>query len=201
MEFAHDPRASSPERLALLSEAELALFGRALLASLAHAELAPLLARHEQGAFIGDPAAVFTLLSPEMSSLTQEQFRVLTLTTRHALLGNHLVYQGTVSQALVRAAEVFRPAVIQQAPTIIIAHNHPSGDPTLSPDDRRLTQHLVEAGKLLDIAVLDHVVIGGTAYTSCREQGLMQLTHPSPQRLSGGAGGDYSDDSIVVGDR
>lgn len=200
MEAHNGQRPDSPEQLALLTDAELAVFGRALLATLAQVELAPLLARHEQGVIVNDPAVVFALLSPAMSTLAQEQLRVLTLTTRHGLLGNHLIYQGTVSQAPVRPAEVFRPAVIQQAPRIIIAHNHPSGDPTMSADDHHLTRQLVEAGKILDIAVLDHVVIAGTAYTSCREQGLMPLAQSSPQRLSGVANGAYSDDLVVADD-
>lgn len=200
METHRGPRIGSTEHLALLADDELALLGRALVATLAQAELAPLLARHEAGLAIRDPATVFALLAPEMSSLPQEQLRVLTLSTRHALLGNHLIYQGTVSQAPVRPAEVFRPAVIQQAPAIIVAHNHPSGDPSPSADDHRLTQQLVEAGKLLDIAVLDHVVIGGTAFTSCREHGLMPVAHLSPQRLSGIAGGVYGDDSVADGE-
>lgn len=201
MESLYGERNGTPEKSSLLSDAELALLGRALLGCLENAKLAPLLARHEHGVIIDKPEIVFALLAPEMSSLPQEQMRVLTLNTRHGLLGNHIIYQGTVSQALVRAAEVFRPAVIQQAPAIIVAHNHPSGNPAASAEDRRLTERLGEAGRLLDIAVVDHVIIAGSTYTSCREQGLLQEMYSPPQRLSTDAGGDFSDDFVANGDR
>ncbi len=159
------------ERLAGLSEGELASLARVVLASLAAAEVAPLLARHEAGMVITAPRMVYDLLGPEMSMLSQEQLRTLPLTTRHALLGNHLVYQGTVSQSPVRTAEVFRPAVLQQAPAMIVAHNHPSGDPTPSADDLQLTRQLAEAGSLLGVRLVDHIVIASSGFYSFRESG------------------------------
>jgi len=77
-----------------------------------------------------------------------------------------------------------RPAIIQQASNIIIVHNHPSGDAGPSPDDIRLTRRLAEAGSLLDIGVVDHVIIAGATYRSCRESGLMSVVHEHPDRLS-----------------
>lgn len=159
------------DRLSGLSEGELASLARVVLASLAAAEMAPLLARHEAGVALTHPRQVFDLLSPEMSELAQEQLRVLTLNTRHGLLGSHLVYQGTVRESPVRPAEVFRPAVVQQAPGVIVAHNHPSGDPAPSPDDHALTRQLTQAGNLLGIRVVDHIVIAGSAFYSFRESG------------------------------
>lgn len=159
------------DRLSGLSESELASLARVVLASLATAEVAPLLARHEAGVVLAQPRQVFELLSPEMSGLSQEQLRVLTLNTRHGLLGSHLVYQGTVRESPVRPAEVFRPAVVQQAPGVIVVHNHPSSDPTPSADDHALTRHLVQAGNLLGIRVVDHMVIGGSGFYSFRESG------------------------------
>lgn len=159
------------ERLNGLSEPELASLARAVLASLAAAEVAPLLARHEAGVRIDKPQTVYDLLSPEMAALSQEQLRTLTLSTRHGLLGNHLVYQGTANEAPVRTAEVFRPAVVQQATAVIVAHNHPSGDPTPSADDHQLTRRLSEAGGLLGIRLVDHIVIAASGFYSFRESG------------------------------
>lgn len=190
---------SSVERLQELSEAELASLARALLGTLAQAQLAPLLARHEHSVMLTSPREVYELLAPEMGSLAQEQLRVLTLNTRQGLLGNHLIYQGTVSTCHVRVAEVMRPAIIQQASNIIIVHNHPSGDAVASPDDVRLTRRLSEAGSLLDIEVVDHVIIAGATYRSCRESGLMSVVHEHPDRLSDVTRGRERDDRSVSG--
>ena len=107
---------------------------------------------------ISCPDDVRRLLGPEMAPLAQEQLRVLLLDTKNHVVGQRVIYQGNVSSAIVRTAEVFRPAVIEAVPSIIVSHNHPSGDPTPSPEDAALTRELVQAGKLLDIELLDHVV-------------------------------------------
>ena len=174
-----------------LTDPELATLGRAVLAALAQADLAPLLARHEAGVAIGHPRDVFDILAPDMTPLAQEQLRVLTLNTRHRVLGNHLVYQGTVSEAPVRVAEVLRPAIIQQSPKIIVAHNHPSGDPSPSPDDHHLTTQLVEAAKLMGITILDHITIAGDTFASCRERGLMPVDQVARLRVSDDATSPY----------
>ena len=122
---------------------------------------------------INCPEDVRKLLGPEMSGLAQEQLRVLLLNTRNQVVGQRIIYQGNVSSAIVRNAEVFRPAVIEAVPSIIVSHNHPSQDPTPSPEDAALTRELVQAGKLLDIELLDHVVIGGDSFVSLKERGLM----------------------------
>ena len=95
------------------------------------------------------------------------------LDTKNHVVGQRVIYQGNVSSAIVRTAEVFRPAVIEAVPGIIVSHNHPSQDPTPSPEDAALTRELVQAGKLLDIELLDHVVIGGKRFVSLKERGLM----------------------------
>jgi DNA repair protein RadC len=82
------------------------------------------------------------------------------------------LYQGSVSASQVRVGEVFRQAIIEQASAIIIAHNHPSGDPTPSPDDVAVTRAIVQAGKLLDIEVLDHIVVSQDRFISLKERGL-----------------------------
>ena len=122
---------------------------------------------------INCPEDVRRLLGPEMAPLAQEQLRVLLLNTRNQVVGQRIIYQGNVSSAIVRNAEVFRPAVIEAVPSIIVSHNHPSQDPTPSPEDAALTRELVQAGKLLDIELLDHIVIGGERFVSLKERGLM----------------------------
>ena len=123
----------------------------------------------EDRAIIQSPQAVLNLLSAEMSFLGQEHMRVLLLDTRNRLVEIDEVYKGSVNTAVIRAAEVFRGAVRQNCPAIIIVHNHPSGDPTPSTDDIAVTKQLVAAGKLLDIDVLDHIIIAQQGYVSLRE--------------------------------
>ena len=122
---------------------------------------------------INCPEDVRRRLGSEMAPLAQEQLRVLLLNTRNQVLGQRVVYQGNVNSSIVRPAEVFRPAVIEAVPSIIISHNHPSGDPTPSPEDAAITRDIAEAGKLLGIELLDHVVIGGERFVSLKERGLM----------------------------
>ena len=122
---------------------------------------------------INCPEDVRRLLGPEMAPLAQEQLRVLLLNTKNQVMGQRVIYQGNVSSAIVRTAEVFRPAVIEAVPSIIISHNHPSQDPTPSPEDAAITRELAQAGKLLGIELLDHVVIGGERFVSLKERGLM----------------------------
>ncbi len=122
---------------------------------------------------INCPQDVFNLLGPEMSALAQEQLRVLLLNTRNQVMAQRIVYQGNVNSSIVRPAEVFRAAIIDSAPSIIISHNHPSNDPTPSPEDLKITRELVEGGKLLGIDVMDHIVIAGDRYVSLKERKLM----------------------------
>jgi DNA repair protein RadC len=120
------------------------------------------------------PQDVFDLLAPEMEALPQEQLRVVLLDTRNRVLDVVMVYQGSVNTAAVaRMAELFRDAVIANAPNVILAHNHPSGDPTPSPDDVKLTKDAAQAGQLLSIDLLDHVIIGDGRFVSLKEQGAM----------------------------
>ena len=113
------------------------------------------------------------LLAPEMAPLAQEQVRVLLLDIRNRLVGQRVIYQGTVSSTEVRTAEVLRPAVNEAVPRIIVVHNHPSGAAEPSPEDVALTRRLVQAAELLGIELLDHVVIGGDRAVSLKERGHM----------------------------
>ena len=126
---------------------------------------------------IRSPQDVNALLGGEMAPFEQEHMRVLLTNTRNQVLGVHEVYIGNVSSAVVRASEVFREAVRQNAPCIILVHNHPSGDPSPSPEDVNLTKQLVAAGQQLDIEVLDHVVIGDRRFASLKSYGLWPRTN------------------------
>jgi DNA repair protein RadC len=121
---------------------------------------------------INSPADGAALVQYEMSLLEQECLKVLLLDTRNRVLDIVEVYHGSVNSSQVRVAEVFRPAIQRNAPAIIVCHNHPSQDPTPSPDDVVVTRAIVSAGKLLDIDCLDHIVIGGTRWISLKERGL-----------------------------
>lgn len=134
-----------------------------------------LAASGEERMAIRSPQDVANLVMAEMAFLDQEQFRVLLLNTKNQVLGISQVYKGNVNSAVIRAGEVFQEAVRSNCPAVILVHNHPSGDPTPSPEDVEVTRRLVEAGKLLDIEVLDHVVIGQSAqgaFVSLKERRL-----------------------------
>jgi len=121
---------------------------------------------------IGGPTDAYDFLRGEMADLDQEQLRTLNLSVKNQILTAPLIYQGTVANTNVRVAEVFRPAILENAAGLIVAHNHPSGDPTPSSHDVDITRRIVEAGRLLDIDVLDHIIIGHDSYASLRERGL-----------------------------
>lgn len=121
---------------------------------------------------IHSPQDVANLLMAEMALLSQEHLRVLLLTSRNQVLGVHTIYVGTVNTSPVRAAEVFRPAVRENCPAVILVHNHPSGDPTPSGQDVELTRQLIRAGQLLNVEVVDHVILGRHGVASMKEKGL-----------------------------
>ena len=111
-------------------------------------------------------------LVPQMGYLDREELRVVLLNTRNAVMKLVTVYQGNVSSSLVRIAELFKDAVRINASGMILVHNHPSGDPTPSPDDLRLTAEALAAGRLLDITVLDHLIVAGDGFVSLRDRGV-----------------------------
>ena len=131
-----------------------------------------LLALPQERLQIRSPSDIADLCMLEMSLLEQEHMRAVLLDTKNNVLRVATVYTGSLNTAVVRIGEVFREAIRANCASIIVVHNHPSGDPTPSPEDVRVTEMLVEAGKLLDIAVLDHVVIGRNRYVSLKERGL-----------------------------
>ncbi len=126
----------------------------------------------EERPVIHSPADAAALVMYEMSALEQEHLRVMLLDTRNQVIDIVELYHGSLNISMIRVGEVFKPAVRRNSASIIVVHNHPSGDPTPSPDDVAVTRAIVEAGKLLDIEVLDHLVIGQGKYVSLKERGL-----------------------------
>ena len=126
----------------------------------------------EDRAVIGSPEDVANLLGAEMGLLEQEHLRVVHLDTKNHVTGVSEIYVGNVNSSTVRPAEVFRPAIRGNSVAIIAVHNHPSGDPTPSPEDVAITRQLRDAGELLGIELLDHIVLAGQRHVSLKERGL-----------------------------
>ena len=132
----------------------------------------------EENLRIDRAGVIYGLLAAEMQALPHESLRVLLLDTRHGLLDDREVSRGSLNESIAHPREIFRPAIALGAYAIAVAHNHPSGDPQPSDADRRLTRRLSEAGTLLQIPLVDHVIIGAkrgeqAPYFSFREAGLI----------------------------
>ena len=129
--------------------------------------------REPTATMLRDPASAHAACA-DMAQLAQEAFCVLTLNTKNKMIAKHLITLGLADSAPVHPREVFRPAIADSAAAVILVHNHPSGDPTPSAEDLRVTRQLLEAGKVIGIRVLDHVIIGrnDTPHVSLREKAL-----------------------------
>lgn len=123
---------------------------------------------------IRGPRDVYELCAPALRDAKQEEFRVLLLNTQHAVLRELVVTRGTLDASVVHPREVFRAAIIESAAAVLLVHNHPSGDPAPSREDREVTDQMAAAGQLVGIPVLDHIVIGDGRYVSFVEAGLLQ---------------------------
>lgn len=133
------------------------------------------LARPPERSLIDSPAAAAAVLSGEMMWASQEHFAVVLLDVKNRLIGQHIVTKGLASETLSHPRETFRMAVRQGASRILVAHNHPSGDLQPSSSDLHLTAQLLQAGQIMGIPVLDHLILGGGSFCSLREQtGLWQ---------------------------
>lgn len=121
---------------------------------------------------INSPEDAADLVMHEMSVLEQEELRVVLLDTRNRVLDTVTVYKGSLNSSQVRVGELFKEAIRRNAAAVIIIHNHPSGDPTPSPDDVTITRAIIQAGKLLDIDILDHLVIGQFKWASLKQRQL-----------------------------
>lgn len=122
---------------------------------------------------LASPADVYAAFGPLMEDLRREVFRVALLDAQNGLLRDRVVSEGTLSASLVHPREVFKPAILESAASVILLHNHPSGDPTPSREDIRLTRQLVECARLLDLRIHDHVVIGRGGFVSLAERGII----------------------------
>ena len=173
------PANGAIRRLAARPPGELLLtrgVGRAKGARLLAAfELAARVAREERPAVprISEPADVVKLVGGRLRDLEVEEFHLLALDTRSRVLRDVLVTRGLLDSSLVHPREVFRAAINEAAAGIILVHNHPSGDPTPSAEDRAVTRQLVAAGQLLDLPVYDHVIVAGDRFVSFATAGLL----------------------------
>jgi len=183
------------ENVILLSHRILARFGS--LAGLVQASTAEMISEHglgpakvaqlkaalelgrrmlvespEERSQIRSPADAANLVMTEMGLLEQEQLRVILLDTKNRVLATPTIYVGSLNTSLIRVGELFREAIRTNCASLIVLHNHPSGDPTPSPEDVAVTRQIVEAGKLLDVDVLDHLIIGRQRFVSLKERGL-----------------------------
>lgn len=116
---------------------------------------------------------VFNHFSDELTNVKQEHFMALYLDTKNQIIKEHLISKGTLNSSLVHPREVFNLAVKVSANSLILVHNHPSGDPTPSKEDEVVTKNLINAGEILGISILDHVVIGNNEFVSLREKGII----------------------------
>lgn len=129
-------------------------------------------AHGEDRPLITDAAAAAHYVA-DMAGLDQEHVRVILLDPARRVIAAPTLYIGTLNAAMLRVAEVFREAILRNSPALILAHNHPSGDPTPSPEDVELTRTLASAGQLLDITLIDHVIVGRGRWVSLRDQGFL----------------------------
>ncbi|TAK57979.1 MAG: JAB domain-containing protein [Bacteroidetes bacterium] len=173
------------ESLARLSNRSVQELIRAKIPGLQQAKLISLAASFEIGKRIASqlnsqtkhslysPDVVASIYIPLMRDLKQEVFKILLLDTSNHLLRDVDITRGTLNSSLVHPREVFQPAIIEPAASIILLHNHPSGNPEPSADDMQVTKQLVEAGKIIGIPVHDHIIIAGNTYTSFAEKGIL----------------------------
>ena len=122
---------------------------------------------------LSGPAEVYAAFGPLMEDLKHEVFRIALLDAQNGLLRDRIVSAGTLSASLVHPREVFKPAILESAASIILLHNHPSGDPTPSREDIRLTRQLVECAQMLDLRIHDHVIVGRGRFVSLAERGVV----------------------------
>ncbi|NLG85826.1 MAG: DNA repair protein RadC [Firmicutes bacterium] len=132
-----------------------------------------------RGDFVRSPEDAYFLVKNDMRYLDREHFCTIMLNTKNQVLFQETVAVGSLSAALIHPRELFKNCIRKSAAAIILVHNHPSGDPEPSPEDIKLTGRLVQAGALLGIQVLDHIIVGDGCYVSLRERGLIQAAvHP-----------------------
>ena len=129
--------------------------------------------RDEEEIYIRDSKDAYNYLKDKMANLKKEQFRGLHLNSRNKLIHDEIISLGTLTTNLVHPREVFQPAIQYSAAAIILAHNHPSGDPKPSEDDIKITKQIIEASKIINIEILDHIIIGKNEYLSLKDRKLI----------------------------
>ena len=127
----------------------------------------------EESFEIRNPESIFKLISSNIKDKAKEHFKLILLNSRNRKIGISSISTGTLTTSLVHPREVFRDAITHSAASVILAHNHPSGDPEPSEDDLKITRKLVESGKILGVEVIDHIIIGRNSFYSFREKGLI----------------------------
>ena len=127
----------------------------------------------EESFDIKNPEAVFKLISSSIKDKAKEHFKLILLNSRNKKIGFSTISIGTLTTSLVHPREVFKDAITHSAASVILCHNHPSGDPEPSEDDLKITRKLAESGKILGVEVMDHIIIGKTNFFSFREKGLI----------------------------
>ena len=132
------------------------------------------MARQGERPLIRSPQDVADLLMPRLCREQREHFFALLLSTKNQVLAMPLIAIGSLNAAIVHPREVFREAIRHSAAAVIAVHNHPSGDPSPSKEDLQLTRQLAQAGNLLSIPLLDHVVLGEQCHVSLKEQGIIE---------------------------
>lgn len=152
--------------------AQLLMLLQEFLGEASRLKTAPVTLPTEDGILISTPEDAYQFLRVGMQDLEQEQLRILNLNIKNRLLSAPTVYKGSVHTVVIRLPEIFRPAILANASSIIVAHNHPTGDPTPGIEDIALTRELVRAGELMDLPVYDHLIIGRNSYVSLGERGL-----------------------------
>jgi DNA repair protein RadC len=121
----------------------------------------------------GNSRELFEAFREEFSALDREQFFMITLDSKNRTIGYHTISVGSLSSSIVHPREVFKPAILENAAAVVFLHNHPSGDPAPSREDRECTNRLAAAAKILGIRVLDHVILGETDYFSFADAGML----------------------------
>lgn len=163
-----------PAQISFLApeDAEFLNRGRLALAELVAVYEARRARQLSEAIQVHQPVDAYEFVRFEMEGLDQEQLRVINLNRKNRIISTQMIYQGSVHTTVIRLAEVFRPAIIDNATSLIVVHNHPSGSPDPSPEDCAITRELVKVGELLDIEVVDHLVIGRGRFVSLKERGL-----------------------------
>lgn len=172
--FVTVPTKKPAKRRAMKEQAKQAQDTNAILAQMRalHDELNQKLQFQSERPTISSPADAVALVQSELAPLDHEELFIMCLDRRNKVLQIVRLYVGSVNSSQVRIGECFRDAIRLNASAIVVFHNHPSGDPTPSPDDVAITRAMFQAGQLLDVEVLDHCIIGATRWTSLRERGL-----------------------------